>query len=78
MGGMKVVSFALLVVLLLCVDVEVARGNSLCCNTHPEFGKCDTKDEEGKCNQWCLKGCSNGKGGWCKPLPRGKQCHCYC
>ncbi|XP_019058720.1 PREDICTED: putative defensin-like protein 23 [Tarenaya hassleriana] len=79
MANMKVISFALLVVLLLCVDMGEAKGKSLCCNTHPKFGRCDTEDDEDRCNRWCLDGCDNGRGGWCKPLShRRKQCHCYC
>ncbi|XP_010530645.1 PREDICTED: defensin-like protein 22 [Tarenaya hassleriana] len=79
MANMKVISFALLVALLFFADVEVAMGDdSLCCNTHPKFGKCNTNHDEERCNQWCLKGCSNQKGGFCKHFSHGGQCHCYC
>ncbi|CAN6919960.1 unnamed protein product [Brassica oleracea] len=47
------------------------KGGSLCCNDHPKFGVC-TKDSS--CNSWCLKGCDNGNGGFCKE----KLCHFDC
>ncbi|XP_019099939.1 PREDICTED: defensin-like protein 22 [Camelina sativa] len=78
---MKFVSFALLLVLLFSIDVEGSistESGSLCCNSHPKFGKCNTSQDEDRCNTWCLNGCDNGKGGQCKPLPHGGQCHCFC
>ncbi|XP_018469817.1 defensin-like protein 22 [Raphanus sativus] len=79
MASVKVFSFALFLVLLFSVDVEgyVLEGNSKCCNTHPEFGKCDPISDNRRCNQWCLQGCDNKKGGFCKRI-NGGQCHCYC
>ncbi|CAH2072375.1 unnamed protein product [Thlaspi arvense] len=77
---MKIVSLAMLLVLLFSSDVEgYESGNSsLCCNTHPKFGTCKTPQDKKRCNSWCLKGCNNKKGGFCKPLPTGAKCHCYC
>ncbi|KAF8099041.1 hypothetical protein N665_0254s0041 [Sinapis alba] len=78
MVSVKVFSFALLLV-LFSVDVEgyVLERASLCCNTHPKFGKCNPKYDNKRCNRWCLNGCDNGKGGFCKRV-NGGQCHCYC
>ncbi|KAL9278844.1 putative defensin-like protein 20-27 [Arabidopsis thaliana] len=82
MAGLKVFSFALLLILTFSlIDVEgynVENGGSLCCNNHPKFGKCNTKNDEQRCNSWCLNGCDNGKGGYCKSMSHGGQCHCYC
>ncbi|XP_024012594.1 putative defensin-like protein 23 [Eutrema salsugineum] len=76
---MKLVSFAMLLILLLSVDVEGSESDgSLCCNTHPNFGVCKTQQDKKRCNTWCLKGCKNKKGGFCKRLPSRPQCHCYC
>ncbi|KAL0728438.1 hypothetical protein Bca4012_024531 [Brassica carinata] len=81
MAGVKVFSFALLLVLLFSVGtlmyVEGYVLESRCCNTHPEFGKCDPIHDTRRCNRWCLQGCNNGKGGFCKRI-NGGQCHCYC
>ncbi|KAG7549963.1 Defensin-like protein 20-27 [Arabidopsis thaliana x Arabidopsis arenosa] len=80
MAGLKVFCFALLLVLTFSVDVEgyVVESGSLCCNSHPKFGKCNTNNDEQRCNSWCHNGCDNGRGGFCKPLPHGGQCHCRC
>ncbi|RID42559.1 hypothetical protein BRARA_J02433 [Brassica rapa] len=80
MANMKVFSFALLLVLVFAIDVEghgLEAGASLCCNTHPKFGKCNPSHDKERCNRWCLSGCANEKGGYCKPS-NGGQCHCYC
>ncbi|CAG7891344.1 defensin-like protein 22 [Brassica rapa] len=79
MASVKVFSFALFLVLLFSVDVEgyVLESTSLCCNTHPEFGRCIPNLDTRRCNSWCLKGCDNKKGGFCKRI-NGGQCHCYC
>ncbi|KAG2279469.1 hypothetical protein Bca52824_050689 [Brassica carinata] len=63
MASVKVFSFALLLVLLFSVDVEgyVLESTSLCCNTHPEFGRCIPNLDTRRCNSWCLKGCDNKK-----------------
>ncbi|ESQ38981.1 hypothetical protein EUTSA_v10001718mg [Eutrema salsugineum] len=78
---MKFISFALLLVLLFSIDVEGSastESGSLCCNSHPKFGVCNPSQDTDRCNKWCLNGCNNGKGGYCKPLPHGAQCHCFC
>ncbi|EOA12700.1 hypothetical protein CARUB_v10027993mg [Capsella rubella] len=74
MAIVKVFSFALLLVLIFSVEC----GSSLCSNSHPEFGKCNTNNDNERCNSWCLNGCSNGKGSFYKPMSHGGQCHCYC
>ncbi|CAN8274573.1 unnamed protein product [Cochlearia groenlandica] len=45
--------------------------SSLCCKDHYNFGVCNVNRH---CNKWCLRGCNNKKGGFCKK----KVCHCYC
>ncbi|XP_018444931.1 defensin-like protein 22 isoform X2 [Raphanus sativus] len=80
MASAKFFSFALLLVLVLATNVEgygIEGSGSLCCNTHPKFGKCNPSNDKERCNSWCLDGCDNGKGGYCKPT-NGGQCHCYC
>ncbi|KAF3540089.1 hypothetical protein F2Q69_00018563 [Brassica cretica] len=80
MTSVKAFSFALLLVLLFSVaDVEgyVLESKSLCCTTHPEFGRCIPNLDTRRCNSWCLKGCDSKKGGFCKRVGGG-QCHCYC
>ncbi|XP_019090066.1 PREDICTED: putative defensin-like protein 23, partial [Camelina sativa] len=40
---MKIMSFAMLLVLLFSIDVVVeGSDSSLCCNTHAKFGACKT------------------------------------
>ncbi|CAH2072374.1 unnamed protein product [Thlaspi arvense] len=75
---MKIVSLAMLLVLLFTIDVEGSDNSSLCCNTHPKFGPCKIPQDNERCNTWCLQGCDNKKGGFCKPLPTGSKCHCFC
>ncbi|EOA19673.1 hypothetical protein CARUB_v10003336mg [Capsella rubella] len=76
---MKIMSFAMLLVLLFSLDVVVeGSDSSLCCNTHPKFGACKTYQDRKRCNNWCRDGCSNKKGGFCKRVGRLQQCHCYC
>ncbi|KAF8077466.1 hypothetical protein N665_1034s0005 [Sinapis alba] len=75
----KIMSFAMLLIILNFSIYVEGSNNSLCCNTHAKFGACKTQQEKKRCNTWCLKGCNkNKKGGFCKRLPRGAQCHCYC
>ncbi|CDY09536.1 BnaC05g23830D [Brassica napus] len=75
---MKIMSFAMLLIVTFSIYVE-GSDNSLCCNTHAKFGACKTQQERKRCKTWCLKGCKNKKGGFCKRLPRGAaRCHCYC
>ncbi|XP_019097791.1 PREDICTED: putative defensin-like protein 25 [Camelina sativa] len=80
MASVKAFSCVLLLVLFFSVDVEGynVESGSLCCNSHPKFGKCNTNNDKERCNSWCRDGCSNGKGGFCKPMSHGGQCHCYC
>ncbi|WZZ30296.1 hypothetical protein YC2023_013697 [Brassica napus] len=75
MASVKVFSFALFLVLLFSVDVEgyVLESTSLCCNTHPEFGRCIPNLDTRRCNSWCLKGCDNKKGGFCKRVDKGLE-----
>ncbi|AED92684.1 putative defensin-like protein 23 [Arabidopsis thaliana] len=76
---MKIMSFAMLLVLLFSIDVVEGSGSSLCCNTHAKFGACNTYQDRKRCNKWCLDGCDNKKGGFCKRFAGGaKKCHCYC
>ncbi|KAL9278814.1 putative defensin-like protein 20-27 [Arabidopsis thaliana] len=82
MARLKVFSFALILILTFSViDVEgynVESGGSLCCNNHPKFGKCNTNNDNQRCNRWCHNGCGNGKGVYCKAMSHGGLCHCYC
>ncbi|EFH58169.1 hypothetical protein ARALYDRAFT_903749 [Arabidopsis lyrata subsp. lyrata] len=55
----------------------IKESGSLCCNSHPTFGVCNSSEDEDRCNTWCLGGCANGKGGPCKHLLYGGQCHCF-
>ncbi|XP_018457973.1 putative defensin-like protein 27 [Raphanus sativus] len=68
-------AFIALSVLLAVVSEDSVwssnKGGSLCCNDHPKFGVCT---DNRHCNSWCLKGCDNKKGGFCKR----RICHCYC
>ncbi|XP_020875082.1 putative defensin-like protein 27 [Arabidopsis lyrata subsp. lyrata] len=73
----RFVFFAFLALsVLLAVNEEDSiwssnKGDSLCCNDHPEFGICTNNIS---CNKWCLQGCSSKRGGFCKR----RICHCYC
>ncbi|KAG7648365.1 putative defensin-like protein 20-27 [Arabidopsis thaliana] len=81
MASLKDFSFALLIVLTFSVIgmiYNVESGGSLCCNSHPKFGKCNTNNDEQRCNRWCHNGCGNGKGGYYKSMSHGGQCHYYC
>ncbi|CAN7069016.1 unnamed protein product [Brassica rapa subsp. trilocularis] len=54
MANMKVFSFALLLVLVFAINVEgygLEAGASLCCNTHPKFGKCNPSHDKERCNR---------------------------
>ncbi|XP_024004307.1 putative defensin-like protein 27 [Eutrema salsugineum] len=69
--------FAFLALFVILADVvsdgsiwSPTKGTSLCCKDHPEFGVCSDRS----CKKWCLQGCDNKKGGFCK----NKICHCYC
>ncbi|KAJ4834513.1 hypothetical protein Tsubulata_038804 [Turnera subulata] len=55
----------------------------LCCKDHSAVGKCipgvdDLPDLSAKCYRFCIDGCRNGKGGYCKPLGKDHICHCRC
>ncbi|KAF8077106.1 hypothetical protein N665_1061s0008 [Sinapis alba] len=83
MACSRFVFFALIALSVLLAGVESTKmvsedsiwysnkGGSLCCNDHPKFGVCT---DDSSCNSWCMQGCDNGKGGYCKK----KFCHCYC
>lgn len=51
-----------------------------CCKYQPDFGKCDSKEDDQRCTQMCLDGCSTNKGGGCQPITEapGAVCSCYC
>ncbi|KAJ4883210.1 Putative pentatricopeptide repeat-containing protein [Raphanus sativus] len=49
MASAKFFSFALLLVLVLATNVEgygIEGSGSLCCNTHPKFGKCNPSNDK--------------------------------
>ncbi|CAH2072610.1 unnamed protein product [Thlaspi arvense] len=55
-----------------------SKVNSLCCSEQQQFGRCDTKEADERCEQMCLAGCSLNKGGGCQAVPSGSACSCYC
>ncbi|GAV77872.1 hypothetical protein CFOL_v3_21340 [Cephalotus follicularis] len=89
MATMRVFTFVLLLVLMLCIGLslsillaqfcseEVVGQDSICCREHPEFGKCVPGNEsEENCNSYCSKQC---RGGFCKRFANNHhKCHCYC
>ncbi|XP_022759825.1 defensin-like protein 21 [Durio zibethinus] len=82
MAQTKVLSFVLLTVLILSVDVMEVVGQGKCCQNHPSLGGCvpgkdDDPESSGKCWAYCITDCV--KGGFCKQVGAGHhQCHCYC
>ncbi|KAK6238756.1 hypothetical protein QUC31_004225 [Theobroma cacao] len=85
MGKVKVFSFLLLSALILFIDfgqVQVVAAQAVCCNNHPELGRClpgqdDNPQNGGKCWNYCVSGCQ--KGGFCKRMNDGHhECHCFC
>lgn len=56
-------------------------GNKLdswCCINQEQFGGCDSKEDNQRCETMCLNGCGQNKGGGCQPVPSGSVCSCYC
>ncbi|XP_019090036.1 PREDICTED: defensin-like protein 24 [Camelina sativa] len=87
MAYSKIVIFAILALPLLLSGAETRKavlpGSELfkmCCKNQPEFGTCDTKEDDERCTQMCLDGCSTNKGGGCQPISAapGSVCSCYC
>ncbi|XP_018469827.1 defensin-like protein 24 [Raphanus sativus] len=52
--------------------------NSLCCINQEQFGACDSKQANDRCEKLCLHGCRQNKGGGCQPTSTGSVCSCYC
>ncbi|GAV77875.1 hypothetical protein CFOL_v3_21343 [Cephalotus follicularis] len=85
MANMRVFTFVLILVLMLCIafwfslgsEEVVGQGDSICCREHPEFGQCLPGNEsEENCNTYCSQQC---RGGFCKRFANNHhQCHCYC
>ncbi|CAL9230524.1 unnamed protein product [Arabidopsis halleri] len=87
MASSKFVLFAILALSLLLSGTEARKTvwpsselDPKCCSQQPEFGKCETKEDDQKCTQMCLDGCATNKGGGCQPITEapGAVCSCYC
>ncbi|KAH0855537.1 hypothetical protein HID58_045408 [Brassica napus] len=53
--------------------------SGFCCIHQQQFGACDTKQDNDRCEKLCLHGCSrHNKGGGCQAVPTGSVCSCYC
>ncbi|XP_022759826.1 putative defensin-like protein 20 [Durio zibethinus] len=83
MAQTKFLSFVLLAVLILSIDVMEVVGGDKCCKDHPSLGECipgvdDDPENNGKCWAFCIKDCV--KGGFCEQIDSAGHfvCHCYC
>ncbi|XVF71684.1 hypothetical protein PTKIN_Ptkin12aG0059600 [Pterospermum kingtungense] len=64
------------------IDCTEVGGEGICCQNHPELGRClpghdDDPENDGKCWTFCINQCN---GGVCKNMGNGNphQCHCLC
>ncbi|KAL4378125.1 hypothetical protein GQ457_02G004930 [Hibiscus cannabinus] len=80
---MKILFFVLVAACILFIGkngVEAAGANGICCQDHPETGKCThgvEDDPTGSCTIFCKNG--GCKGAICKAIKGDEsQCHCYC
>ncbi|KAL1213077.1 Defensin-like protein 24 [Cardamine amara subsp. amara] len=87
MVSSKFVLFAILALSLLLSGTESrnvgwpsGESETTCCNNQPKFGPCDTKEDDQRCTNMCIDGCSVNKGGGCQPIDAapGSVCQCYC
>ncbi|XP_010492547.1 PREDICTED: defensin-like protein 24 [Camelina sativa] len=86
MAYSKIVIFAILALSLLLlsgaetINAVMRRSKFRCCKNQADFGTCDTKEDDRRCEKMCLHGCSANKGGGCQPIDAapGSVCSCYC
>ncbi|KFK25882.1 hypothetical protein AALP_AA8G174600 [Arabis alpina] len=81
----KFVLFAFLALTILLSGAEAReiiwpgnKANPMCCTNQLQFGVCDSKEDDQRCEQFCLNGCTLNKGGGCQPTHTGTVCQCYC
>ncbi|ESQ41636.1 hypothetical protein EUTSA_v10015149mg [Eutrema salsugineum] len=86
MVGSKFVLLAFIALCLLLSGAETreigwarhTEQDPLCCINQQQFGTCETKEDDLRCEKMCIDNCRLNKGGGCQPVPSGAVCQCYC